>query len=350
MVLSLASAAFAGDYHSGASLVCSDCHVMHFSQSHAHDDGSNAPLGTGPNAYLLRDDAAALCLSCHDGVPTIPDVLGNSINPGYNRQAGALNETGGVDGYTETDGHTLGYTGAVPGNATNLTDAFACHHCHAAHGSGAPLFGAGYRNLGGYGTGLDGSGIGQVSYSSADVEANPLDVWVFQDVSSSVSGSGNTLADHYDQANITFNEPAVDDGLAYGDFCAGCHGDFHGDPGGANIGGAVATGHFERHPVAGVDIGGIGGGHSSMDEFAPVAPGKTNWVQVMSPAGKRANDATNGYVNGDADLTPSCMSCHKGHGNMNAFGLIYMTGTGTITEEGDGGAYRDLCKQCHVQG
>jgi hypothetical protein len=45
------------------------------------------------------------------------------------------------------------------------------------------------------------------------------------------------------------------------------------------------------------------------------------------------------------------MSCHKAHGNQNSFGLIYMSGTGTVTEEGDDGVQaKDLCKQCHVQG
>ena len=32
-------------------------------------------------------------------------------------------------------------------------------------------------------------------------------------------------------------------------------------------------------------------------------------------------------------VTLSCMSCHKAHGNKNAFGLIFMKGTGTRTEE-----------------
>jgi hypothetical protein len=60
-------------------------------------------------------------------------------------------------------------------------------------------------------------------------------------------------------------------------------------------------------------------------------------------------------------MTPSCFTCHKSHGNKNGFGLIWFvdnTTTGPnppatptdITEEGDGGAYRDLCRQCHTQG
>jgi len=51
-----------------------------------------------------------------------------------------------------------------------------------------------------------------------------------------------------------------------------------------------------------------------------------------------------------ADTTPSCFSCHKAHGNDNAFGLIFMSGTGTVTENGDNGTMvEDLCGQCHVQ-
>ena len=51
------------------------------------------------------------------------------------------------------------------------------------------------------------------------------------------------------------------------------------------------------------------------------------------------------------DVTPSCFSCHKAHGNKNPFGLIYMSGTGTVTEQGDTGgrALEDLCRQCHSQ-
>jgi hypothetical protein len=48
----------------------------------------------------------------------------------------------------------------------------------------------------------------------------------------------------------------------------------------------------------------------------------------------------------------SCMSCHKAHRNRNPFGLLYMSGRGQLTEEGDtgGGKYIHLCQQCHQQG
>ena len=61
-------------------------------------------------------------------------------------------------------------------------------------------------------------------------------------------------------------------------------------------------------------------------------------------------DPTGAWNHSSTGVTPSCFSCHKGHGDKNAFGLIFMAGTGTVTEEGDGGQYRDLCRQCHTEG
>jgi len=50
------------------------------------------------------------------------------------------------------------------------------------------------------------------------------------------------------------------------------------------------------------------------------------------------------------DHSPTCLTCHKAHGNRNPFGLIFMGNTGRITEEGTtGGRYVDLCRQCHIQ-
>ena len=92
-----------------------------------------------------------------------------------------------------------------------------------------------------------------------------------------------------------------------------------------------------------MNIGAVGGGHSSLSRFA----GKANQVQVMSPAGHVPAPT----LSTDTDLTMSCMSCHKGHGNQNAFGLIYMLGTGTVTEQGDAGTdARNMCRQCHGMG
>lgn len=78
-----------GEYHSGANLVCADCHTMHYSTSHAYDGGAADPLGAGgPFKYLLKEDSNELCKSCHDGQPDEPDVVGDHGN-GYVRLAAA---------------------------------------------------------------------------------------------------------------------------------------------------------------------------------------------------------------------------------------------------------------------
>lgn len=333
MAVAMASAVYAGDFHSGTSLICSDCHVMHYSQSHGYnEDGSGTwtPLADGPHGYLLRDDINDLCLACHNGQAWAPDVFEAHGN-GYVRQAGALNEEGGNGLYPPPTGHTLNSTDVAPGSdpAWNNPDGLTCVDCHAAHGGN--LGGDSYRNLGGFGT-----AVGSSTWISYSVGTNDLTTWVFEDDDSGAD------ADHYGMGAITFNEPDQTKS-AYGDFCKGCHTNFHGDVGGAEIGGSnTPPEHFHRHPANGVEIGALGGGHSSLTQFT----GHTNQVQVMSPTGQRAG----AYDGTDTELTPSCMSCHKGHGNQNAFGLIYMSGTGTVTEEGDGGMYRDMCRQCHRQG
>ncbi len=343
-VAALASVSFAGDFHYGQNLICSDCHVMHYSQAHGYNaDGSGifAPMdGTGPHEYLLRNDVNDLCLACHDGQSWAPDVFESHAN-GYVRQAGALNELGGNGLYPAATGHTLNSTDVAPGGTFSNPGGLECTDCHSPHGRTRGITtttdpqGA-YRNLF-----VDLPSFVSITYSRLDVElANDLTKWVFEDASSGVS------ANHYGYNHITFNEPNAAKS-AYGDFCKACHTNFHGDVGGAELGGVDIGGglyeEFHRHPTNGSNIGAIGGGHSSLSRFA----GKVNQVQVMSPAGKRAGT----YTSTDTDLSPSCMSCHKSHGNQNAFGLIYMLGTGTVTEQGDAGVdARNLCRQCHGMG
>ena len=139
-------------------------------------------------------------------------------------------------------------------------------------------------------------------------------------------------------------------------WCSSCHENFHGDLGGAEVGGVqnatnLTWTEFVRHPSAGVNIGAVGGGHSNINMYkegnrTATPSGKVNFVKVMSETGVWGNTAT--VADG---LTPTCISCHKAHGNQNAFGLIYRKGTGTLTEQGDsnGGLYENLCAQCHTQ-
>jgi hypothetical protein len=341
-VVAMTSVSFAGDYHSGSSLICSDCHVMHYSQSHgynANGSGIFTPLGAGgPFHYLLRDDINDLCLACHDNQTWAPDVFEGHGN-GYVRSGGALNELGGNGLYPEATGHTLNSTAVAPGGTWSNPDGLNCTNCHSPHGAN-PAGVSAYRNLGGYSTATpyNPNPAWWITYSRLDVDgANDLSKWVFEDASSGTSAS------HYGVNHITFNEP-VATASTYANFCKTCHTDFHGDVGVAEIGGvgSPAT-EYVRHPAASADIGAVGGGHSRLTVLTALG----NQVPVMSPTGQR-----NGAYDGtDTGLTPSCMSCHKGHGNQNAFGLIFMNGTGTVTEQGDNGTQsKDLCKQCHGQG
>ena len=323
-----------GEYHSGSTLVCYDCHTMHYSQQHQYDGSQGAglpPLAGGPNTYLLRADGLnALCLACHDGQSFAPDVLGVNANS-YVRQAGALNDQAGAAPYESWKGHTLGATAPPPGGVSNIT--IGCVQCHVSHGS------ANYRNL---------RAAIPISYTKGEPYATrtkAVDVWLKQWVMGDLVGN-------YAYDSVRFNERNVNNG-AYADFCQGCHVAFHGAVGGNAIGGSLTAGGFLRHPNAQVDIGALGGGHSSI-AFYNAAKAR---VHVMSNANADylANPGTGTFTLADG-LTPSCFSCHKAHGNQNAFGLIFLgRNTGIVTEEGTPGVTpeegtRDLCGQCHVQG
>ncbi|HEX6944024.1 MAG TPA: cytochrome c3 family protein [Gemmatimonadaceae bacterium] len=339
-------AAMAGDYHRSASLVCADCHTMHFSQQHGYGTGATStypegftPLaGAGPHAYLLRNEVNELCLTCHDGETTAPDVLGANTNT-YVRMAGALNEVADAAAVQET-GHTLGTTDPAPGSNPSWaasTTGLECTNCHFPHG------GSNYRNMAGNPGNYSSLGRSYVAVTY-NAGAAPTYAGSFpQDLTKDIyqhDGSLNQLATHYAWANVDFNEPAATPALyggsSYAFFCKGCHTDFHGDKGGPEVGGATGEAWL-RHPAAVANIGEMGGGHSSYSRYS----GLTNHVKTMSASG----------VWPATDNSPSCFSCHKSHGNENAFGLIYMSGTGTITENGDvGTTVKELCRNCHNTG
>jgi cytochrome c553 len=334
MLLALVSFLMGGDYHYGESLICYDCHVMHYSQEHGYNpDGSGTftPLGAGgPFEYLLRDEVNSLCLSCHDNQAFAPDVFMSNILSNV-RQAGALNDITDQAPYYMATGHTLGSTDEAPGSdpewAPDPEEGLTCVDCHQPHGWNPN--GNAWRNL--------KHDPGNYSYPGVIVTyavgTNDLTKDVFEI-------TNNGVAEHYDISNVWFNEPD-ETNSAMATWCKGCHTNFHGDIGGPEIGGeGDPPEEFVRHPAAGVDIGALGGGHSSSSQFA-------SWisrVKFMDPLGDWDN------INGDE--TPTCISCHKAHGNQNPFGLIYMKGDEEpITEEGTAnGQYRDLCRQCHIQG
>ena len=326
--------AAAGDFHSGASLNCSDCHVAHASQQHGYTVGGLfVPIGAGgPFNNLLRDEEVKLCLTCHNNQSFAPDVFGANGGTAGLREAGGLNALAGHGltndpGYDEINGHTLFSTAAPPGGASSAyvpgAEGLVCTTCHAQHGT------SNYRNL------LN-RGIFTGDTISYAVGTNDLTKDVFE-----------RGAAQYTEADVDFNEPDTRNSR-YGQWCQNCHVDFHGRGGDANMGGQAGgeggagnPAPWKRHPVADVNIGTPGATFiSSLARYASL----TNKVKVMDSQGLWTG------TGGDNTVTPSCMSCHKAHGDKNAFGLIFMNGSGTRTEEGDGGVYKDLCRQCHSQG
>lgn len=373
----LALAAFpllAGEWHSGTTNLCTDCHTMHFSM--AHDWKGASPVSTtakpdgnwlgaaGPNNFLLKAPGNTLCLSCHDSQSFAPDVFQANINasPTQGRSAGALTDEALPGIYV--GGHPLDSTMPPPGFNPSVVGAPAtwytaaggleCISCHAQHGPATA-----YRNLGPYSLG-GAAGNARPSYVIGTTNDSTKDVWV--NIAAGYvanTGAAATFNPYYDNANISYNRNDATVGLSsktsnkMDTFCAGCHGDFHGGAGDANIGATTAVlDGFIRHPTSQTLIGQAGtqgyGGHSSLSRY------QANTTKVKVYASDRA-----GYT----DATPGCISCHKAHGNQNPFSLVFLNGNAASVGE-EGGyktgqvenangyqqGYRNLCGQCHGQG
>jgi len=326
----------AGDYHDGETLICSDCHTMHYSQSHGYSpDGSGAliPLGdNGPYEYLLRNDVNDLCLTCHENQSFAPDIFMENTQ-GYVREAGGLNQ--GIAPYYDITGHTLGSTDPAPDSDPqwNSDQGLNCVDCHHPHGWNPN--GNSWRNLRDDPGNYKPQGISVIVTYAVGTNDPAKDVF---------ERSQDPGPTHYDISNVDFNEPDPMES-ASARWCKGCHTLIHGAAGDPNMGGENGTGWL-RHPQAGADIGEVGGRHSSKRVFSGRGMGKQNWVKVMTSTG----DWTPHNEDEVVDHTPSCFTCHKAHGNKNPFGLIYMEFRGTVTEEGtEDGELIHLCGQCHVQ-
>ncbi|MCL5103078.1 MAG: hypothetical protein M1133_03035 [Armatimonadetes bacterium] len=318
---------FAGIAHVGSGLVCTDCHTMHYSMRHNYRGGPTDLVSdpTGPFKGLLKASPNDLCLACHDSMGSAPDVLATPTG-GYPRQAGGLNRVGGNGGYESWKGHTLDSKAVAPGGTwSNAERGLLCIDCHAQHGIKTQ-----FRNLLTSDTPGDKFEGKTLTYSFGDTNNLTKDVWLHD---------GFDIAYRYGIEGTWFNEPDPTRSR-YGEWCASCHGNFHGPGGSANMGGASGGGSasWRRHPAADVNVGAGSNAFSSLAQYQS----HTNRVKTMSSSGNWDTGA---------DVTPSCFTCHKAHGNKNAFGLIYMSGTGTVTEQGDsgGGVPQDLCFQCHAQ-
>lgn len=313
-------------YHTGATLICSDCHVMHASMQHNYSGGlgeegvvPSFPWSTTPTPYLLkRPTSLELCLACHDGKSGIPDVQGADVNGGADRAAGRFDQPEAIN----PRGHNLG---ADPGDLClrchfggSIPDAkVTCVDCHNPHGSYS------YRNL---------------WWASAPGSEPPIIAFTNPDSSGMAK---------YQQANIRFGAPAVGDETwrEVTNMCIDCHHAFMDGYGGAYTD-PDGSGHWNRHPGTNTEWGArtyINRPGANTDP--------ANWVNGEGPefdigrlpfvVSGASDFASAGVVAQNNEVF--CLSCHKAHGHTNSFALRWNVGDPSTPLEKSAG-----CRQCHT--
>ncbi|HEY6100196.1 MAG TPA: cytochrome c3 family protein [Anaeromyxobacter sp.] len=278
----------AGNWHRGESLVCSDCHTMHGSQSHSW--GGTAPVSptpvpggdwlsaTAPSSKLLKAAPDQLCIACHDGSTSgAPDVIapvGYVADPA----GGAFESTNAPSAL----GHDLGGTAPVVPPLGNTAVLLTCRTCHDPHGNSS------FRNL------------------RPRPSGSPLGVDVPVVVTEGVVANGSNAAQVYVASNLTYRSGTSA-------WCMDCH-DTYAD--------AVTAG--TKHSTDRTIYGSISASYAG-------------WTAV-STARVRVENPTEPVVPSQDDRV-FCLSCHKAHGSANPSALIYADG---ITVD-------STCVQCHSQ-
>jgi len=314
IVLACDSRVSGGDYHVGNGLHCSDCHIIHASRR-GIAYGGGLPNPTGYPSLLRAATASELCLTCHDGGSgtgdSAPDVSGAaSYETGsVKRAAGAFQA---AVGSSTANGHDLGVSGQIaPGGAWSNGTGTSCASCHAPHGNTY------YRNL----VLIPGNAPGN------------------RPVTAITQAALTPTATQYSVGNLRYTSST--DGLAA--WCQGCHTNFHGQPGAANMGGATggdapgSSSYWFRHPTMGMTMAqGVTNKHIDGTYWFSTALSR---VPVVSLSGVIPGSAAG------SDNEVFCGSCHKAHGSAHGDGLIW-DDPGTAALE-DGTLARQTCQACH---
>lgn len=258
----------AGEWHYGASMVCSDCHTQHNSAEGAPMRLDNV---VSPAPMLLRRGTAQeLCLSCHSGASSnAPDVIA-PVTYVSESAAGAFPNSGAnASGMAH---NLLSSTPEIPPGGT-VPMILQCTTCHDPHGNGN------YRNLRPDPTRTGVPGVTVVAHQG-------------------VTANGSNPAQVYVRDNIVYKS-----GVSA--WCGTCHGTtlHHADD--AVIWGAAAADYSQwaSTPLPRVPV------HSPSDNTIPSADDR---VICLSCHKAHGSDHASALIYADgATLNSTCSECHN---------------------------------------